>query len=134
MTLSNNKQAYEIIITNLNPGIGQKEVMTLFEPFGKINNCDLQKNNENSSCFAVIQYENDSNANEAISKMDGQKINGNIISVKKTSNKSSETNESSLDNTEDTNNDADDVDDDDEFDDDGDSDSDSDDDDDDDDD
>lgn len=115
MSQNSVNQAAKIIIHNLNPQIQQDEIMTLFEPFGKIISCSIKKNDENSTNYAIIQYENESIANNAVSKMDGQTIKGYTISIKTNVNKNE-------DSFHDTNNDTDDVDDDDEFDDDGDSD------------
>lgn len=46
---------------------------TLFE---RIICCNIQKKNENSINYAIIQCENESNTNNAIIKMDGQAIKG----------------------------------------------------------
>ena len=122
---SSNQQT-EITVSELNSEMEQQEIVTIFEKFGKIVNINIQKNNENKSCIAIIQYENDTNANNAVSKMDGQTINGNTIKVKKTASQNNGADDSIFYKVKRASNDDDDAEDDDEFDDDGDSDDDSD--------
>lgn len=73
----------KITITNLENTFDKKEIMDAFKPFGNILSCEIEKGKDNESIETVyIIFENEKDAENAINKMNGQKIKQNVIGVK----------------------------------------------------
>lgn len=73
----------KITITNLENSIDKKEILEAFKPFGNIITCEIENGKENESIeTAYIVFENEKDAENAINKMNGEKIKNNKIGVK----------------------------------------------------
>ncbi|KAK8838169.1 hypothetical protein M9Y10_035585 [Tritrichomonas musculus] len=73
-----------IFISNLDQSVEQKELMEIFKPFGDIVLCHIDENKKKEQTnIAFIEFSHEKEAENAISKMNGDKIKGNQIKVQK---------------------------------------------------
>ena len=76
----------KILVRNLDRKITRDELLKLFQPFGTIQSCDLvlDKATGLSKGFGFVEMPREQEAREAIQKLNGKKIGGTQIRVKRT--------------------------------------------------
>lgn len=68
-------QSYKLFIGNLEEGSKTSDIRPLFEKYGKVLECDVVKN------YGFVHFQNETDAQNAISNLNGYVINGNAIKV-----------------------------------------------------
>jgi RNA recognition motif-containing protein len=70
-------------VSNLGFQTSENDLRKLFEPFGKVTSAKVITDREtgNSRGFGFVEMESSKEANEAMSKLNGQEIEGRSISV-----------------------------------------------------
>ncbi|XP_044125570.1 RNA-binding protein 14-like [Bufo gargarizans] len=69
------QNTWKIFVGNVGPGYDAAELRTLFEEYGKVIECDVVKD------YAFVHMERESEAREAIDKLNGREIRGKRINV-----------------------------------------------------
>lgn len=68
-------QSFKLFIGNLDESTKTNDIKPLFEKYGKVLECDVVKN------YGFVHFANESDAQNAISNLNGYVINGNAIKV-----------------------------------------------------
>lgn len=68
-------QSYKLFIGNLDESTKTTDIRPLFEKYGKVLECDVVKN------YGFVHFSSESDAQNAISNLNGYVINGNAIKV-----------------------------------------------------
>ena len=70
-------------VSNLGFQTSENDLRKLFEPFGKVTSAKVITDREtgNSRGFGFVEMESSKEANEAMSKLNGQEVEGRSISV-----------------------------------------------------
>ena len=76
--LLNNQKIY---VNCLPEKYTKEDLSKLCEEYGKVISCEIYKDNINQS-FGIVQFSSESEAHDAIEKMDGKEVNGNKLMVK----------------------------------------------------
>ena len=77
----NNDRHLKINITNLPDNYEEKEILKLCEEFGKCEICDIKKNNRNGK-FAIVKFSKESEAKNALQKLNEKEVEKNKLIVK----------------------------------------------------
>lgn len=75
----------KLLIRNLSRSTTEAELLTLFEPFGTVQSCNLvlDKKTDRSKGFAFVEMPKQGEAKAAMKTLNGKVIDGNKIRVKK---------------------------------------------------
>ncbi len=75
----------KLLIRNLSRSTTEAELLTLFEPFGTVQSCNLvlDKKTDGSKGFAFVEMPKQGEAKAAMKTLNGKVIDGNKIRVKK---------------------------------------------------
>eukprot|EP00834_Sanchytrium_tribonematis_P006043 NODE_413_length_7912_cov_0.917061.p8 type:complete len:156 gc:universal NODE_413_length_7912_cov_0.917061:4772-4305(-) len=65
------KPLHTIYIKNLGPEVRAKDLGELFEKFGRLIRCDVPEPRPGQSPFAFVEFENSSDAHQALTEMQG---------------------------------------------------------------
>lgn len=81
-----------IFVAKLDYGITQEQLKSSFEQYGRVNKVTIATDKETgrSKGFAFIEMQNDEEAQQAISALNGSSMNGREIAVKKADDRSSD--------------------------------------------
>lgn len=72
-----------LYVANLHYGVSEQELKQLFEEFGAVISCKivLDRNTQKSRGFGFVEFENDTDAQSAISGLDGKMVRGRALKV-----------------------------------------------------
>ena len=84
-----------IFIAKLSPKTTDESLRTLFQEYGEVDSAKVITDRETgrSKCFGFVEMSDDTNANEAISDLDGVDFEGSTIVVKQPRPKAERTNQ-----------------------------------------
>jgi RNA recognition motif-containing protein len=72
-----------LYVANLHYGVSEQELKQLFEEFGAVISCKivLDRNTQKSRGFGFVEFENGTDAQSAISGLDGKMVRGRALKV-----------------------------------------------------